>query len=61
MSLAHTSQLRVLAERIRQLKPTSAPGVLTSRTTGGVSRRPTVKAGVATKTTTTTTVVPRWG
>jgi hypothetical protein len=45
VSFASTQrQLAALREAVRRLQPKSAPGVLTSRTTGGVTRRPTVKS-----------------
>lgn len=49
--------LKELQRKVETLKPASAPGMRTNRTTRGVTRRPVESAGSGE----TTNSVPRWG
>jgi hypothetical protein len=48
-------RIRALEAEVKRLQPVPSPGVLTSKTTRGVSRKAT-----ATSNTTTTNEAPRW-
>lgn len=60
MTARTKTRIRELEEQVRRLTPTSGPGVLTSATTRGVSRR-ALRPRTAPAGTVTVKYIPCWG